>query len=177
MTHRRKFVLATCLSGWFILTAATPGGAATETEIKAAMLFNFTKFIEWSGPKGDAKTPIVVGVAGDAATQEALEGLVRERAGGRPVMLRHVEQPADVELCHLLYLGKGVKKRLPDFLAAPRRGVVTVGDGESFAKAGGTIGFIVVDNKLRFEVNLPAANAAGVTISSRLLRLATGVRQ
>lgn len=177
MSQRRNILFALWLAGWSVLAGATPGGAATEAEIKAAMLFNFTKFIEWSGPKGDPKTPIIVGVAGDDATQEALEGLVRERAGGRPVMLRRIEQPSDVELCHLLYLGKGVKKRLPDFLAAPRRGVVAVGDGDSFTKAGGTIGFIVVDNKLRFEVNLPAANAAGATISSRLLRLATGVRQ
>ena len=163
--------------GLVSLPAATPAGAASEAEIKAAMVFNFTKFIEWTGPKGDAKAPLVIGVAGDDPIYEALESLVRDRTGGRSVQLRRLDQPVDADTCHLLYLGRGVKKRLPDFLAGARRGVVTVGDADGFTKAGGTIGFLVADNKLRFEVNLTAATPAGITISSRLLRLATGVRQ
>ena len=164
-------------AGLVSLPAATPGGVASEAEIKAAMVVNFTKFIEWTGSKGDVKAPLVIGVAGDDPIYEALESLVRDRTGGRTVQLRRFEQPADGDTCHLLYLGRGVKKRLPDFLAGARKGVVTVGDADGFTRAGGTIGFLVAGNKLRFEVNLTAAAPAGITISSRLLRLATEVRQ
>jgi hypothetical protein len=77
----------------------------------------------------------------------------------------------------VIFVGRGVKKQQADYLALARRGVVTVGDGLGFAASGGVIGFLVADNKLRFEVNLAPVSQTGVTISSRLLRLATEVRQ
>ena len=168
------FAVTLSLTG---LPAETQGSAASEPEIKAAMIHNFTKFAEWNGPKADLKTAIVIGVHADDPVFEALENLVRERGGGRAVQLRRIEQPSGAEACHVLYLGRGAKKRVPDFVAAARKGVLTVGDGADFVKAGGMIGFIIADNKLRFEVNLTAATPAGITISSRLLRLATAVRQ
>jgi hypothetical protein len=156
---------------------AEPGAAASEADLKAAMLFNFTKFMEWSGPKGDAKAPLVIGVAGDDPVRQALGELVRDRGatggGNRPLQLRRVDQGEEADGCHLL----GARKRQTELLNATKRGVVTIGDSAGFTKGGGTIGFIVVENKLRFEVNLASANQAGVTISSRLLRLASEVTQ
>lgn len=173
---RRRGVLGILLGAG--LTPGVPGatgGTAAETEIKAAMTFNFTKFIEWPGAKADG--PVVIGVAGDDGLRDALEELSKSRAGGgRPVHVKKVEQPGEAEACHLLFIGRGARKRTPEFVAASRRGTVTTGDADGFIKAGGAIGFIVVENKLRFEVNLAAANQAGVTISSRLLRLATEVK-
>jgi len=158
------------------LPAAVP--TASESDLKAAMIFNFTKFMEWSGARGDSKVPVTVGVAGDDAVWESLEELVRDRpAGGRAVVVKRVAAPAEAEACHVVFLGRGLKKRQPDFLALAKRGVVTVGDGDAFAAAGGVIGFLVDDNKLRFEVNLAPVSQTGVTISSRLLRLAKEVRQ
>lgn len=174
----RQWLLALLVSAALLaqLGWAQTGAAASEPEIKSAMLFHFAKFVEWMGPKGDARAPVVIGVAGDDGVREAMEELLKERGAGRPIQVRRIEAAGEAEACHILYLGKGVKKRTGDFLAAAKRGVVTVGDGEAFTKAGGVIGFIVVDNKLRFEVSLAGAGQAGVTISSRLLRLATGVK-
>lgn len=167
-------------SGTILLSALARSSsslaAVSEAEIKAAMVFNFTKFIEWSGSKGDPKTDLVIGVAGDDELREALDGLARDRAAGRPVQIRQIYQPAGAEPCHLLFLGRRWRKRAGEFTPLARRGVLIVGDSEGFLEAGGAIGFSIVDNKLRFEVNLMASNLAGVTVSSRLLRLATGVR-
>lgn len=154
--------------------ARATSAAAGEAEIKAAMIFNFTKFIEWPPARTDG--PLVIGVAGDDGVREALEELAKGRPGGRAVQVRRVEQAAEAEPCHLLFIGRGAKKRSADLLAAARHGVATVGDADGFARSGGAIGFLVADNKLRFEISLAAAGQAGVTISSRLLRLATEVR-
>jgi hypothetical protein len=54
-----------------------------------------------------------------------------------------------------------------------RRGVLTVGEGEAFADAGGTISFVIVDNVVRFVINVTAGEKAGLRLSSRLLAIAT----
>ncbi len=156
-------------------TGTPPGGVATEAEIKAAMVFNFTRFIEWSGSRGDSRLPVVVGVAGDDPIHDAIEELTRAQTGGRAVELRRIRQVADAEPCHLVFLGGRWKRRVAEFSGLVKRGLVTVGDGDGFLDSGGTIGFIVDGNKLRFAVNLSATNQAAVTVSSRLLRLATVV--
>lgn len=157
-------------------TGTPPGGVATEAEIKAAMIFNFTRFIEWAGAKGDAKLPVIIGVAGDDSIHDALEELMRTPSGGRAVALRGIRQLSDAEPCHLLFLGGKWRKRAPELSGLAKRGLVTVGDGEDFLDSGGAIGFIVDGNKLRFAVSLTVTGQAGVSVSSRLLRLAREVR-
>jgi hypothetical protein len=39
------------------------------------------------------------------------------------------------------------------------------------------IQFVLENNKVRFEVNLAAADKAGLTLSSQLLKVATAVRK
>jgi hypothetical protein len=50
--------------------------------------------------------------------------------------------------------------------------ILTIGESPNFAHRGGIINFIVVDDKIRFEVNVEAAKQADISISSRLLALA-----
>lgn len=57
------------------------------------------------------------------------------------------------------------------------RKVLTVGEFEGFAKRGGMINFIIVDNRIAFEINIDAARRAGLSISSQLLKLAEIVRE
>ncbi len=54
---------------------------------------------------------------------------------------------------------------------------MTVGDVKGFAQLGGIINFIIVKNKVRFEINMKAAEEAGLKISSKLLRLARIVQE
>ncbi len=161
-----------------LAVAARAGDAegALEYEIKAAMLVNFAKYVEWPGSKADVKAPLLLGVLGDDALRGALEGYSRGRGlSGRALQIRRVDQAGDAEPCHILYVAKSQRKRLAE--TAPKSGVLTVGDSEAFTKAGGMIGFILKDETLRFEINLAAATQGGLVISSKLLRLATAVRQ
>jgi hypothetical protein len=74
---------------------------------------------------------------------------------------------------HILFVSKSEKGRLGQILAAVRgKSILTVGETEAFARQGGIINFITVDNKVRYEINLDAAKRADLDISSKLLRLA-----
>jgi hypothetical protein len=50
--------------------------------------------------------------------------------------------------------------------------VLTVGDHDDFATTGGVIHFTRENYRVRFEINVRAAERAGLRISSKLLQLA-----
>jgi len=51
-------------------------------------------------------------------------------------------------------------------------GVLTVGEGEAFAHAGGVIAFVIENRRVRFDINQTAADSAGLQLSSKLLSVA-----
>jgi len=148
--------------------------AVPENEAKAAFLYNFAKFVEWP-EDALARSDFVVGVVGDdqfaAVMERVLHGkVVRDR----PLIVRRVTRAGDLDGCHVVYVGD--ERQLPDVLQAlVTRPVLTVGAREDFATQGGMIAFLVENQKLRFAVNLDAAERANLRISSQLLKLATRV--
>ena len=55
--------------------------------------------------------------------------------------------------------------------------ILTVGDGEDFARGGGVIGLFIEDGRMRFAINSDAAQRAGLRLSSKLLSLAKIVKE
>ena len=90
--------------------------------------------------------------------------------------IRHLGEPQDMQACQILFLGKAQSKRIPMLVAdlhnAP---VLTVGESAGFLGAGGMICFLLEENKVRFDINLDAAESAKLKIGSRLLILAEHV--
>lgn len=153
------------------LPAETAG--PTEYQIKAVFLFNFTQFVDWPPTAfSDAQTPLIIGVLGDdpfgAYLDETLRG---ERAKERPLVVQRYRRPAEIKACHVLFISRSESARLDEILASLRgRNILTVGDFEGFAKRGGMMRFLTQGNKTRLRINLEAAKAANLTISSKLLR-------
>lgn len=141
-----------------------------DRSVRAAYVFNLIKYVEWpSQPK-----ELVIGFIGDAATGEVLEALLNGRTSdGRAI--RVVLSLSDEELpqCSLLYVadpdGKQVRKALEKVKGAS---VLTIGETDGFARGGGMIGLVNTGDHIQIEVNLEAAQSAGIRISSRVLNLA-----
>ena len=90
------------------------------------------------------------------------------------VVVRRFGDLSHLGSCHILFISRSAKGSLPEVLAAVgRRSVLTVSDMEAFARAGGIIGFVLQAGKIRFEINHEAARRANLTVSSRLLQLAS----
>jgi hypothetical protein len=88
----------------------------------------------------------------------------------------HVKQAPDALACQILFIGAEEKKIFPAVLASLKaNSVLTVGESENFVQQGGMIGFLLEENKIRFEINLEAAEHAKLRMSSRLLTLAKTV--
>lgn len=78
--------------------------------------------------------------------------------------------------CHVLFICSSEKQNLREILTLVKTSsVLTVTETEGFLEAGSMINFTMEDNKIRFEVNLTAANEAKLQVRSQLLRVARKV--
>ncbi|MGS5087032.1 YfiR family protein [Hydrogenophaga sp. A37] len=143
----------------------------------AAYLHKLMGYIEWpSVAFADAGSPITVGVVGAPDMHESLTRLL----SGRPVQGRAVEVQAlrwtdDLSNIHLLYVGAAAWAGRAQWMGEPReRPPVIVTDAPGGVDQGATIGF-VSGERVRIEASLPAADGAGVKLSSRLLAMAVRV--
>lgn len=164
---------------FLLLTTACLGARpVSEYEVKAAFLLNFARFVEWpAASHPDADSPLVIGIVGDDPFGEALPRIVKgQTAHGRRIEIRHFKEDGDHGACHLLFLSRSVAGRSDRILPSLRgRAILTVSEEENFARQGGVIGFALVDQTVRFDINLKAAAQAELRISSKLLNVARSV--
>jgi len=159
---------------------ARADGSATVAEyrIKAAFLFKFLAFVDWPPAAFDrSDAPIVIGVLGARTVGEELGQVVPgQRVNGHPVQVRALAPGEPLAGLQVLFVARTESSRLPAIAAAAEGlPLLVVTEAESGLAAGGMINFVVLDDKVRFDVSLPAAERAGLKISARLLAVARSV--
>ena len=193
------------LLSWLIGARAAASGQADDRAEKVRYLLNFTEYVEWPASAfANAKSPIVIGVIGEDPFGEALTKQAAEHRGQRRVEVRRFkgirefrgqETPGrrqdelearkrakreELRACHVLYVSQSEDAVLSEVLGAVRKApVLTVGEKPAFARQGGVIDFfrLAGDPRLRFEINLAAAKAANLKVSSKLLALAKPIHE
>jgi hypothetical protein len=136
-------------------------------------LFNFSQFVDWPPQVfPDERSPIVLCVLGDDPFGAALDDVVHgEVVNGRALAVRRIRSVEEATDCHILFVSRSERAHLDEILRRLKgRSVLTVSDMDDFARAGGMIRFVTVDNKIRLRINVESARTAGLTISSKLLR-------
>jgi YfiR/HmsC-like len=163
-----------------LLISAGPEASAQtaitrEYEIKAVFLFNFAQFVDWP-PEASAspQAPLIIGVLGDDPFDGYLDDTVRgEKLNNRPFVVQRYHRVEDIDGCHVLFISRTNPGEFGHIMAALKgRSILTVGDTEGFCHGGGIIRFVTENNRIRFRINVEAAEAAHLVISSKLLRLA-----
>lgn len=140
--------------------------------IKAALVYNLCKFVEWRRDRADDEA-FVIGVAGTNANAPDFGSLRDKTVHDRPLRIVAVGSAADVASCHLLFVGPDAVGSWPHLRAAAiSAGVMTVGEGGGFAVDGGVVELQYDDGRLRFVVNKAAAQASQLRLSSQLLKIA-----
>ncbi len=155
------------------LATAMEAQGVNEADLKAAFLFNFVKFATWPDETLPARAPIVLCTT-DANIATALEGLVAGRTvNDHALIVKRVALNASARGCGILYAGRLDQRKAKElFTVLEGTTVLTVGDAEDFAAAGGMIGLFVADGKMRFAVNVGAVERTRLRLSSQLLNLA-----
>jgi hypothetical protein len=150
----------------------------SEYQVKAAFLFHFAQFVDWPpGAFKEADSPLTYCTVGEDPFHGALDASLNGKTiGSRSARVQHFKRVAEIQGCQVLFIGALERKSIPAALAGLRESpILTVGETENFAREGGIIGFFLEDNKVRFDINLVAAQRAKLQISARLLTLAKTV--
>ena len=156
-----------------VLESPAQAAPPAEYQLKAIFLFNFAQFVEWP-PEAfpEANTPLIIGVLGEDPFGAYLDQTVRgEKVNDRLLAVQRYRRVDEIKTCHILFISQSEANRLePIFTSLKGRNTLTVGDAVGFARRGGMIRFVTEKNKIRLRINLEAAKAANLTISSKLLR-------
>jgi hypothetical protein len=166
--------MAAVLMGIGSFAPAASAQRASQDQVEAAYLYNFGKFVRWPDV---GHGPLQICVAGQDVFGQTVRKLTSgERVDGRPVEVRMVDHPEAAAGCSILFMGLPDRAHVDPWLAATAgKPVLTVGDGPDFLDRGGMIQFVLVEDHVRFSVNLDAANRCGVGLSSELLKVAVRV--
>ena len=182
--HRRRHAFCSLLAAPLVtavFAAATfgilsvDGQVPDEYLVKAAFLFNFGRFVEWPQENGSANSTVFrICVLGEDPFRDDLKRSTQNRLmKGREIAVLLVNRAEEARGCQILFVSASERRTVRDVLDTLKGfSVLTVADMDGFAEAGGMIHFTLEDGRVRFEVNVTAAEHAGLRISSHLLNLA-----
>jgi hypothetical protein len=170
--------VAAVLAAAYLTLPVAAAQTDREPALKAEFLLNFARFTDWPAEVLPGLAPLSICVAGDSAVADALAALVDDKTlAGRPLVVRMVISAASMPPCHILYVAAHRDAEDGALRAAfTQPAVLSISDEKFFARAGGIVELSVDDNKMQFAVNVDAVRRAGLHVSSRLLDLATIVR-
>jgi hypothetical protein len=172
---RPSVLIALCLIAALV---AYPQNRISEYAVKAAYLFNFGKFVRFaSSDQVNSRQSFDLCILGDDPLGHTLDDLTaNEQLDGKPARVVRLKSAADAHACSIAYISSSEAAHLTADLEALRgQPVLTVSDAPNFLQRGGMIQFILVDNHVRFAVNLNAVRIAQIGLSSELLKVATSV--
>ncbi len=148
---------------------------ASEYQIKAAYLCKFAAYVEWpAASTSEATAPIVIGlVASDAVAAEMASTLQGQSVGNRPIVMRRIDPQGRWDGLNVLFVARTHSARLPEALAALQgRPVLTVAESDAPGDSTSMVKFVVIDDKVKFDVALALVLHSGLKISARLLAVA-----
>lgn len=178
--HSVKRIIAT--APWMLVAISTlyaQQPKPTAYQVQAAYLYNFGKFVQWPAATRTSTVSFNVCVFGEDPFGPILGSTVAGgTVDGKTVVAKRISSAQEAVDCRILFISPSEDRRLDKILEALNSAaVLTVSDMPRFAERGGMIQFVLEEDRVRFQVNLTAAQNAGLILSSQLLKLAALVRR
>lgn len=164
------------LTFWLLPVDAQPPG---EYSVKAAFVYNFLKYVEWPS-NGGCKAPesLKLGILGINQFGDSFNKFKGKPIASCFLEISEISGSQSLDKFQAVFISgsekAGLQEKLAELNPLP---VLTIGDSPGFMQAGVMINLIQRDDKLAFEINMKAAKAAGLKISSQLLKLATSIQE
>lgn len=171
----RVSLAALCLGVLLLGTPNARGQELPEYRLKAAFIYNFMVFTEWPAATGSSLNLCIHGKDPFGPEIDALRG---KEAAGRSITVQRKAAGESLKNCQALFIASALSDSLPALLDSLKgQGVLTLADHPGAMHKGVALNMAVAQGKVSFEANLQAARGAGLSLSSKLLRLATEVLQ
>lgn len=174
-------VVFSCASVVFGAASPARGQAVSnEFKLKAVYLYKFTTYIDWpEGAFHDEASPFVIGILGPDRVGAGLRKIARSKTiDGRKIEVQNYGQAEKVRGCHILFISRDLesKTRQAALKLLSARNILFVGETPDFLKQGGTINFVIQENRIKIHIFQSAYERENLKVSSELLRIATVVK-
>jgi hypothetical protein len=177
---RSKNVQACLMAMAFILPETTFSAqetrAPSEYDVKAAFLYNFALYTEW--PASSVNT-FEFCILGKDTFGSWLDYIRSKKMKGKPIRIRYIVENQDVKACHLLFIPAAEKDNFPRLAALiGQQSTLTITDSEQQNEKPNIAMIVMVPdgNRFTFDISQSEAKTAGLSFSSKLLRLARNVK-
>jgi len=149
----------------------------SENDLKATFIYHFTKYIKWTD--SDTAEDFKIVILGDNDIITPLEKVAKMRTvNNRKILIKQLKNIQDIEACHILFISTSKKNELDEILKKiETKNILTISDSEGFARKGVAINFVIIEGKIKFEINNRALERAGLQASSQLQKLAILVEE
>lgn len=146
-----------------------------EYAIKAALLYNFSKFVTWPDEESPPTEHFEICVYGRDPYGETIDAVSQRQTKGRPISIVRYGRLTAGD-CQIAFIGQSETYRLEEAITFFRdKPILTISETPNFVDKGGMIGLISDQSRVNFEINLRAARTARLAVSSQLLRIARRV--
>jgi hypothetical protein len=177
-----RFIRILLLTPFFLFATAPqqPREADKDTTaiLQANYLYNIAKLVEWKDASMRNGNFVIGIIGGGNLYQELIKQYSTRTIGKQPIEVRKLPKSADVERCHVLFVGRSDLALLPDIykkLQGQPTMVVTEYNGA--LDDGAVVNFVKVENLLKYEMSLPNAQKHGLVMGLTLKNLAHRVEE
>jgi hypothetical protein len=164
--------------GFFCTVLPLAAQKLSERDVEAAYLYNFGKFVTWPPQVTNGASSFDICILGRDPFGQTLNQLIEnDRNSSRPIRRRLLARASDARGCAIVYISASEAANLSDILTRlDGKGDLLVSNLPHFVERGGAIQFVFAKKRVRFEVNLDAAEKNQLVFSSELLKVAARVK-
>jgi hypothetical protein len=167
-----RLLTVSILLFWSIATTAN----AQVDKLKAAYLYNFATMTNY--PPSHQTGNFIIVVVGNSPIISELDAIAKvKKIGSQSIEVKKVNSISEITHAHIVFLPEDQKSKLGDLLSKTSSApTVVVGDSDGSSSKGAVFNFVLIDQKLRFEVNESKANAKGIKLAANLVKLGIPVK-
>lgn len=173
----RLLMICGCCIAAALPIPASAISSAPENELREAVLFNLLMFVDWPQRNPQDGAPIRFCTVDDATPASSIRGLDGREVRGRRLAVRRIDRSlGDLHKCDVVFIDAANRRQGAAIAAGTRQQpILVIAEDDNGLQYGAIIAISVAGGHFVFDVNHAAAQAAGLSISSKLLRLARQV--
>lgn len=157
-------------------SAVLPDAATAAVRLKAAFICKFGNYVEWPTAEKADEAFVIGALTSDSVVDELMRAANGHTINGRPIVVRKLARGDPLDGLAIVYVARSHSERLAEILTSVRgRPILTVTELDQAGSDASMVNFVIVDDRIRFDIALPAAERSSLRISGRLLALARKV--
>lgn len=156
-----------------IMMWASPQTTAPEiSDAQAMFIYNFSRLVKW--PVNATQGDFVIGVLGNNETYGSLKSYTTaKKVGAQKIIIKKFNNPEDITTCNILFVGASKSSKM-DKINEKLNGTNTliIGEHSGITESGAAINFVLIGNRLKFELNKNNIDKYNLIVSKSLQDMA-----